>query len=121
MWGNPTASGFREVVQMRQIERTRDVREGSAASAGRPLRELSIAQAVVDFATRRAAGRPIRKVEVSVGLREVDPDLLGLAFGLVTSGTALDGAQLQVALAPGDALVVQALELEPCVSPLPVA
>jgi Hydrogenase/urease nickel incorporation, metallochaperone, hypA len=116
--GKPTATGFREVVQMRQIERNRRLRE---RSAGRPLRELSIAQAVVDFATRRAAGRPIRKVEVSVGLREVDPDLLSLAFGLVTSGTALDGARLQVALAAGDELIVQALELEPCVSPSPVA
>jgi hypothetical protein len=118
MWVNPTATGFREVVQMRQTVRSRDARK---ASAERPLRELSIAQAVVDFATRRAAGRPIRKVEVSVGLREVDPDLLGLAFGLVTSGTALDGAQLQVALAAGDELVVQALELEPCAIHAPAA
>jgi hypothetical protein len=102
---------------MRQTERGRDARQGRAG----PLRELSIAQAVVDFATRRAAGRPIRKLEVSVGLPQVDPDLLRLAFGLVTTGTALDGAQLQIALAAGDELVVQALELEPCVSRAPVA
>jgi hydrogenase nickel incorporation protein HypA/HybF len=77
------------------------------------MRELSIAQSVADIATRHAAGRQVRKVEVSVGrLREVDPDNLHLAFGLVTQGTALDGARLQIDIRAGEELLIDALELE---------
>jgi len=84
------------------------------------MRELSIAQSVVDIAIRRAAGRPIRTVELSVGrLREIDPDNLHLAFGLVTQGTALDGARLQIDVRAGEELLIDALELEPSASPLP--
>jgi hydrogenase nickel incorporation protein HypA/HybF len=77
------------------------------------MRELSIAQSVADVAIRRAAGRPVRKVEVSVGrLRKVDTDNLQLAFGLVTQGTALDGAHLQIDVLAGEELLIDALELE---------
>jgi hypothetical protein len=82
-------------------------------AGGQPMRELSIAQSLVDVAASHAAGRPVRKVEVSVGrLREIDPELLRLAFQLVTSGTAMDGAQLQIEQPAGDELLIDALELE---------
>jgi hydrogenase nickel incorporation protein HypA/HybF len=59
------------------------------------MHELSIAEAIVDVAVRHAAGRRVTKVEVSVGaLRQVVPDALDFAFGLVARGTALDGAEL---------------------------
>lgn len=65
------------------------------------MHELSIAQAIVDVATRHAAGRRVAKVEVRVGhLRQVVPDSLDFAFGLVTQGTALDGAELAIAHVP---------------------
>jgi hydrogenase nickel incorporation protein HypA/HybF len=77
------------------------------------MRELSIAQSVADMATRRAAGRQVRKVEMSVGrLREVDPANLHLAFGLVTQGTALDGARLEIDVLAGEELQIEALELD---------
>jgi hydrogenase nickel incorporation protein HypA/HybF len=60
------------------------------------MHELSIAQAIVEVAVRHAAGRRVTKVEVRVGaLRQVVPDALDFAFGLVTNGTALDGAELE--------------------------
>jgi hypothetical protein len=102
------------VVQVRQTEpRTR-----GRATRDEPLRELSIAQSLADVATRHATGRPIRKVEVSVGRSlEVDPDLLRLAFSLVATGTALDGTELQIAVPDGDALLIDAVELEERASP----
>jgi hydrogenase nickel incorporation protein HypA/HybF len=61
------------------------------------MHELSIADAIVDVALRHAAGRRVAKVEVSVGaLRQVVPDALDFAFGLVAQGTALDGAELEL-------------------------
>ncbi len=65
------------------------------------MHELSIAEAIVDVAGRHAAGRRVVKVEVKVGhLRQVVPDSLQFAFGLVAQGTALDGAQLQITHVP---------------------
>jgi hydrogenase nickel incorporation protein HypA/HybF len=65
------------------------------------MHELSIAEAIVDVATRHAAGRRVVKVEVKVGyLRQVVPDSLEFAFGLLTQGTALDGAELAIAHVP---------------------
>jgi hydrogenase nickel incorporation protein HypA/HybF len=61
------------------------------------MHELSIAEAIVDVATRHAAGRRVARVEVKVGhLRQVVPDSLQFAFGLVAQGTALDGAELAI-------------------------
>lgn len=65
------------------------------------MHELSIAEAIVDVATRHALGRRVMKVEVKVGyLRQVVPDSLEFAFGLLTQGTALDGAELAIAHVP---------------------
>jgi hydrogenase nickel incorporation protein HypA/HybF len=61
------------------------------------MHELSIAQAIVEVATSHAEGRRVAKVEVRVGhLRQVVPDSLDFAFGLITQGTALDGSELAV-------------------------
>jgi len=65
------------------------------------MHELSIAGAIVDVATRHAAGRRVVRVEVRVGhLRQVVPDSLRFAFGLVSQGTALDGAELAITHVP---------------------
>jgi hydrogenase nickel incorporation protein HypA/HybF len=65
------------------------------------MHELSIAEAIVDVATRHAEGRRVVRVEVKVGhLRQVVPDSLGFAFGLVAQGTALDGAELTITHVP---------------------
>jgi Zn finger protein HypA/HybF involved in hydrogenase expression len=78
-----------------------------------PMRELSIAQSVVDMAAQHAAGRRVTRVEVSVGsMRQVDAESLHMAFDLVTFGTALDGAQLRIARVAGADLQLDALELD---------
>lgn len=65
------------------------------------MHELSIAQAIVDVATRHARGRTVVKIEVRVGhLRQVVPASLEFAFSLLTQGTALDGAELSLAQVP---------------------
>jgi hydrogenase nickel incorporation protein HypA/HybF len=65
------------------------------------MHELSIAQGIVDVAQRHAQGRRVVRVEVRVGhLRQVVPDSLDFAFGFVTQGTALDGAELVIAHVP---------------------
>jgi hydrogenase nickel incorporation protein HypA/HybF len=89
------------------------------------MHELSLAEAIVDVAVRHAAGRPVSKVEVSVGhLRQVVPEALEFAFGLVAQGTALDGVMdgfplccaacggLEMDVLSGEELSVDALEIE---------
>ena len=61
------------------------------------MHELSIAEAIVGIASRHAAGRKVSKVEVKVGhLRQVVPSALEFAFELLTNGTPLEGAELQI-------------------------
>lgn len=61
------------------------------------MHELSIAEAVVEIASRHAAGRKVSKVELKVGhLRQVVPSALEFAFELLTTGTPLQGAELVI-------------------------
>ena len=61
------------------------------------MHELSIADAIVQIAVRHANGRPVSAVEVSVGhLRQVVPSSLEFAFELLTNGTLLEGARLEL-------------------------
>lgn len=65
------------------------------------MHELSLAAAVVDVASRHAAGRRVRRVEIQVGhLRQVVPSALEFAFGLLTAGTNLEGAELAIEEVP---------------------
>jgi hydrogenase nickel incorporation protein HypA/HybF len=59
------------------------------------MHELSLAEGIVDVATRHAGDRRVSRVEVSVGhLRQVVPSALEFAFELLAQGTALEGAEL---------------------------
>jgi hydrogenase nickel incorporation protein HypA/HybF len=65
------------------------------------VHELSIASAVVEIASRHAAGRRVTRVELKVGhLRQVVPDSLCFAFELVSEGTELEGAELVIEAVP---------------------
>jgi hydrogenase nickel incorporation protein HypA/HybF len=60
------------------------------------VHELSIADAIREIVERNARGREVVAVEIKIGhLRQVVPDSLEFAWQLVTSGTALDGAELR--------------------------
>ncbi|MEU8699732.1 hydrogenase maturation nickel metallochaperone HypA [Streptomyces sp. NPDC049967] len=66
------------------------------------MHELAITQSVVDSVCERAEGRPVRTVRVRVGvLTAVVPDSMRFCFGLVTEGTAAEGAELEIEQPPG--------------------
>jgi hydrogenase nickel incorporation protein HypA/HybF len=68
------------------------------------MHELAIAESIVAIAIRHAAGRPVHRVDLKVGhLRQVVPDSLAFAFGLLAQGTALDGAELSIEVVPAAA------------------
>jgi hydrogenase nickel incorporation protein HypA/HybF len=59
------------------------------------MHELAIAESLVAIAVRHARGRPVSRVDVTVGhLRQVVPSALEFAFELVARGTPLEGAEL---------------------------
>jgi len=67
------------------------------------MHELSIAEAIVAIAERHAAGRQVARVEVKVGhLRQVVPSALDFAFGLVATGTVVEGAELALEVVPAE-------------------
>lgn len=77
------------------------------------IRELSLAQAIVDVATRHAQGRTVTAIELRVGReRLVAPAGLDFAFSLLTEGTSLDGAELEIEHVSGGELAVDALRLQ---------
>jgi len=61
------------------------------------VHELSIAQAIVDVATRHAKGSRVVGVHVRIGhLRQVVPSALAFSFELCAHGTPVDGAELEL-------------------------
>ena len=68
------------------------------------MHELSIADAVRAIVERNARGRRVTRVELKVGhLRQVVPASLEFSWDLVTQGTAIDGAELQIEYVPAAA------------------
>jgi hydrogenase nickel incorporation protein HypA/HybF len=61
------------------------------------MHELSITQSIVDAACEHAAGRPVRSIRVRAGmLTAVVADSMRFCFDLVTEGTELEGARLDL-------------------------
>jgi hydrogenase nickel incorporation protein HypA/HybF len=61
------------------------------------MHELSLCQAIVDRVEERAQERRVIRVMVQIGhLRQVVPDSLLFSWQLLTEGTALDGAVLEI-------------------------
>ncbi|WP_173165493.1 hydrogenase maturation nickel metallochaperone HypA/HybF [Phytohabitans suffuscus] len=66
------------------------------------MHEFAITQSVVDAACERAAGRRVRSVRVRVGaLTAVVPEAMRFCFDLVSEGTSLEGARLDIDQRPG--------------------
>jgi hydrogenase nickel incorporation protein HypA/HybF len=62
------------------------------------MHELAIAQGVIDAVTERLPGATVTGVRLEIGaLSGVVPDSLRFCFDLATEGTALAGAQLDIA------------------------
>ena len=67
------------------------------------MHELSIAQAIVDIASRNARGSRVTRVHVRVGhLRQVVPSALEFSFELCAHGTAVEDAALELEVVPID-------------------
>lgn len=65
---------------------------------------MSITQSVVDAVCEHAAGRRVLEVKIQVGaLCAVVPDSMQFCFELVTEGTLMEGARLDIEQPPGKA------------------
>jgi hydrogenase nickel incorporation protein HypA/HybF len=61
------------------------------------MHELGITQSVVEAVTDRTGSSPVARVRVRVGrLAGVVPDAMRFCFELVTAGTPLEGAVLEI-------------------------
>ncbi len=68
------------------------------------MHELAITQSVVDAVLERTGDRPVTTVRLKVGrLAGVVPDAMRFCFDLVTAGTTLEGASLEIEQPPGRA------------------
>lgn len=84
------------------------------------MHELSLAASIAEIAHRHARGRKVTRVHVAVGhLRQAVPSALAFGFELVTMGTVLEGAALQVRGVPlGGRCRLCSQEVEPETWPL---
>jgi len=65
------------------------------------MHEFSVASAIVDTVVRHADGRRVSVVTVRCGqLRQVVPDSLDFAFGIVSRETVCEGARLEQEVVP---------------------
>jgi hydrogenase nickel incorporation protein HypA/HybF len=61
------------------------------------VHELSITQSIVDAVTEHAAGSRVLGIRLTVGrLSGVVPDAMRFCFELITEGTPLQGARLEI-------------------------
>jgi hydrogenase nickel incorporation protein HypA/HybF len=61
------------------------------------MHELALTQSIVDIVARHAGGRAVRRVTLAVGkLACVMPDAIRFCFDIVATGTALEGARLEI-------------------------
>lgn len=68
------------------------------------MHEIGICQELVHAALRRSAGRPVTRVRVRVGaLHRVDGPSMEQAFELLTEGTELAGADLDLVVVSAQA------------------
>lgn len=65
------------------------------------MHELSICRAITDIVGRHADGAAVRTVRLRVGeLRQIVPDTLTYCWGLVTEGSELASATLEIERVP---------------------
>jgi hydrogenase nickel incorporation protein HypA/HybF len=77
------------------------------------MHELALAQGVLDVVLDVANGREVRTVRVRAGeLLAVTVDSLRFCFELVAQDTPAAAATLEVEITPGDALLIDGVEVE---------
>ena len=79
------------------------------------MHELGITRNLVAIVSEAAQGRRVRKVWLEIGARSaLLPDAVQFCFDVVSKGTALEGATLEIVALSGDELNIKAMEVEPC-------
>ena len=79
------------------------------------MHELGITRNLVAIVSEAAQGRRVRKVWLEIGARSaLLPDAVLFCFDVVSMGTALEGATLEIVASSGDELNIKAMEVEPC-------
>jgi hydrogenase nickel incorporation protein HypA/HybF len=77
------------------------------------MHEVALAQAILDTVLDIADGQQPRAVRVRAGeILAVSPESLQFCFELVAQDTSAAQAQLDVDIVPGDALLIDAIELD---------
>jgi hydrogenase nickel incorporation protein HypA/HybF len=68
------------------------------------MHELGIVAAIVDIASEQTGGASVKRLVLEIGkLSAVLPDAVRFAFDVATEGTALEGAELEIAEIDGSA------------------
>ena len=79
------------------------------------MHELGITRNLVAIVSEAAQGRRVRKVWLEIGARSaLMPDAVRFCFDVVSQGTALEGAALEIVALAGDELNIKAMEVDPC-------
>ena len=77
------------------------------------MHEVALAQGILDVVLDVAGGREARTVRVRAGeLQSVTQDSLQFCFEMVAQDTPAAAARLEVEIIPGDALLIDAIELD---------
>jgi len=77
------------------------------------MHEVALAQGILDVVLEVAAGRQARTVRVQAGeMQAVTQDSLQFCFEMVAQDTNAAAARLELEIVPGDALLIDAIELD---------
>jgi hydrogenase nickel incorporation protein HypA/HybF len=77
------------------------------------MHEVAIAQGILDVVLDVADGQEVRTVRVRAGeLLAVTQDSLQFCFEMVGQETSAAAAHVEVEIVPGDALLIDAIELQ---------
>jgi hydrogenase nickel incorporation protein HypA/HybF len=77
------------------------------------MHEMAYAEGILDVALEVSEGRPVRRVQVRLGEQHaIVPDSLQFCFSLAAQETPAAEARLEVLSLPGDAFLVDAVELD---------
>ncbi len=79
------------------------------------MHELGITRNLVAIVSDAAGGRRVNKVWLEIGEQSaLLPDAVLFCFDVVSKGTALEAAVLEIVRVGGDTLNVKAMEVESC-------
>ena len=77
------------------------------------MHELGLTRNIVSIVSEHAGARRVRRVRLAIGpLACVETRALEFCFDLVTEGTVLAGAELEILDAEGDTFLIKNYELE---------